>query len=85
MAIVKSTESSIPEPGYTRHLDNQKVLLDVNTLLRGILFPFSHSRRLLQGIRDADNAVAVISKHIRDAAIYALKQEGSTREPVGEF
>lgn len=71
----KKTHPTIPEPAYVSYLENQRVLIDVGTLLRGILFLSSHSRRLLDAIGAAEGAVALISNHIRDAALRALNKE----------
>jgi hypothetical protein len=50
MPVAISWHAHVPDPQYLRDLENKTIMLDVGTLLRGILFRESHSARLLEHI-----------------------------------
>lgn len=47
MPIILSWQTHVPDPAYLRALEGKRVMFDVRTLLRAILFRESHSARLL--------------------------------------
>lgn len=72
--IILPWQSQVPDPRYIKSLENARVMLDIGTLLRAMLFEESHSRRLLEHIERASGASAVISPHVRDLAVITLKR-----------
>jgi len=73
MTIFLPFLNTIPDPPYLKLLKDKRVLFDVGTLLRGILFPASHSNKILQHIKATPNCKAIISPHIRNRAIEILE------------
>ena len=65
--------SHIPDPKFINLIQCKAVFLDVGTLLRGAIFPESHSRRLLEHIERSADAEAIISPHIRNTALTLLE------------
>ncbi len=74
MPLAISWHAHVPDPKYLRELENKTIMLDVGTLLRGILFRESHSARLLEHIERSPGACAVICPHVRDKAISLLER-----------
>ena len=66
--------SHIPEPKYISLIKNQKIFIDVGTLLRGSLFPSSHSLRLFEHIEWSNGAKGLFSPHVRNKAIAILQK-----------
>lgn len=74
MARSLHTILAIPDPAYMTLLNNKRILIDVGTLLRGILFHQSHSSNLLMHVEMSPNCTAIISPHIRDKALEVLER-----------
>jgi len=65
--------SDVSDPKYYKLLENESVFLDVNVLLRSILFNNSHSHRMLKRIIKHPKSQAVISDHVITTALRVLK------------
>lgn len=72
--IELSWHSHIPDPRYLELLKDNAIFLDVNTLLRGLLFPASHSARLLEHVERSGGAKGVVCPHVRNKAVHILKE-----------
>jgi hypothetical protein len=72
MPVAILWHAHVPDPKYLRDVEHKTIMLDVGTLLRGILFPESHSARLLEHIERSPGACAVICPHVRDTAVSLL-------------
>ena len=74
MNILLPWHAHLPDPRYINMVRGKRVMLDVNTLLRAVLFRESHAARLLENIEVASGAKAVISSHIQSTALHKLSE-----------
>lgn len=73
MTLAISWHAHVPDPKYLGDLEHKTIMLDVGTLLRGVLFRESHSARLFEHIERSPGACAVICPHVRDSALFLLE------------
>lgn len=64
----------VPDPAFLLDLEGKRIMFDVGTLIRAILFQESHSSRLLEHIEASPGAKAIICSHVRDKAIFELRR-----------
>lgn len=81
MTLVLPWQSHVPDPSFLKDLEGKRIMLDVCTLLRAILFKESYSARLIEHIERATGAVAIICPHVRNTAILQLQEKIPARIP----
>lgn len=83
--LVIPSHVSVPDPAFLALIEGKRIFLDVNTLLRGLMFRESHAARLFEHVERTRNVRLVICPHVRTFALDRAQENAHYSSFSGEF